>query len=178
MSGLLRIYESVTVEVGGDVVGGLGSLNNPVEKTVGDDVSDGKRITLAPGESAVLWIYSEAEPRFDLFVLDVLSGSLYVAWRTDAPTDLDADPPDYSPAETAIRWRHLGKGCIGQLRFDTDLVPGHATNTSETAGTETLPALWADAGLVLHKIYAIVVLCPEDAEESAVFRRMWVSKDA
>lgn len=156
----------LTVRNGNETLLDFGSNVTPTNTTAGEGtaVHGPRTITLEPGDSFTLWDWATDG---DLAILELkTSAFIWIAQKVDAPTDAEADPPDYTPAGTAVNYPKEGVSCIGTHRIQGMAVPV-AASSSNYAGSAF------HASVANGRRYTIVAKNPADAESDATITWAW-----
>lgn len=127
-----------------------------------------RRVTIAAGETAVLWKWADLND-FEVVVLLISdSGYANIAVLADKPTSAS----DSTPLGTHESWRQFDLSCKIPFILNTDAAlvnPVAADDNGDTAG---LPTIFSDAGTVDGKVYKIAAKNPDDADDVTI--EVWV----
>lgn len=128
-----------------------------------------REVTIAAGDTAVLWEWADLND-FELVALLIRdSGYAHLAILADKPTSAS----DSTPLGTHESWRQIDLSCKIPFLLNTDAAlvnPVAADDNGDTAG---LPTIFSDAGTVDGKVYKIAAKNPAAATADVVVE-VWV----
>lgn len=165
MSGILRNYFAMTVDVDGSPVSPFGSLTEPMgEATIGGDhIGPAERMSIEPEDYIILWESSYNKRKFQELAFRIIDeGTLYVWVMTDLPTS----STNYTPLDTRIRWFNEVHTCNLNPWMRQQRVLSIASIANEVADDGGLPQLMTtDIATAVTSIIRKVVLYNPDTED-------------